>query len=103
MLPRRSNEEIEDCSEMAKLSPKVDIENRKTAEQGGYDHEDKNEELDSEEVKEKEDVFDLVNAYSVNIVQKPPQVLLRKVRCNFKSKKSFNTWKKPRNKYMRKV
>ena len=33
MLPRRSNEEIEDCSEKAKLSPKVDIENHKTAEQ----------------------------------------------------------------------
>ena len=82
MLPRRSNEEIENCSEMAKLSPKVDIESRKqqnNEEENRYDHEDKNEEQDSEEVKEKEDVFDLVNAYSVNIVQKPPQVLLRKV------------------------
>ena len=33
MLPRRSNKEIENCSEIAKLSPKVDIKNCKTAEQ----------------------------------------------------------------------
>ena len=78
MLPRRSNKEIENCSEMAKLSPKVDIENRKqqnNEEENRYDHEGKNEEKDSEEsrkeVTEKGDVFDddLENAYVVNIVQ----------------------------------
>ena len=44
MLPRRSNEEIENCSEMAKLSPKVDIESLKqqnNEEENRYDHEGK--------------------------------------------------------------
>ena len=79
MLPRRSNQEIEICSEMAKLSPKVDIENRKqqkNEEENRYDHEDKNEEKDSEEsrkkVIEKGDVFndDLENVYGMNIIKK---------------------------------
>ena len=50
MLSRRSNEEIKNCSEMAKLSPKVDIESRKqqnNEEENGDDHEGKHEEQDS--------------------------------------------------------
>ena len=77
MLPRRSNEEIENCSEMAKLSPKVDIESRKqqnNEEENGYDHEGKNEEEDSEESNKEDtvkgDVFNdnLESAYDVSIV-----------------------------------
>ena len=115
MLPRRSNEEIENCSvrskdisiddmgslegdEMAKLSHKVDIKSRKqqnNEEENGDDHEGKHEEQDSEESRkddtEKEDVFDesLENAYGMEVVQEATtSSYCKKCEVNFKNKRS---------------